>query len=392
MTAPAERSPETRAIHARKRSGNVPLPAPIHQAATFALESSAQGARYARETAPERFYTRWGNPTTRELEEALAGLEGGEAGLVTASGMGAISAAVIATMGGSGHVVAQRALYAATTELFDRVLPPFGCSVSYFEPAKPETLDRAFRSDTKLVLVETPANPTLEITDLAAVCAAARRRGVPVLCDNTFATPLNQSPLAFGCTGVLHSLTKYVGGHSDATGGAAVGPRSWIDKVWFTYKILGASPSPHEAWLLLRGLKTLGVRVARHNENAQRLAEFLERHPKVARVHYPGLKTFPQHALAARQMRGFGGMLSFELAGGHEAAARFCESVDLATLAVSLGGVETLVQHPASMTHGVLSDEERARGGVGPGLVRASVGIETFEDLRRDFEQALERA
>lgn len=385
-------TPDTLAVHPSRRKGNVPLSVPIHQSATWQLESSEQGARYAKETAPTDFYTRWGNPTTRRLEEALARLEGGQAALCTASGMGAISSAVIATLGGSGHVVAQRALYSATTELFDRVLPPYGCSATYFDPTKPETLERALRPDTKLIYIETPANPTMEITDIAGVVDAARRRGIPVLCDNTFATPLNQNPLPLGCHGVMHSMTKYISGHSDATGGVVVGSKPWVGKVWYAYKILGPALAPHEAWLVLRGLKTLGVRMERHNANAMRLASWLEPHPKVARVNYPGLEGFPQHALASKQMRGFGGMLSFELKGGFASAKRFCEAVDLATLAVSLGGVETLVQHPASMTHGVLTDAERARAGVDAGLIRVSVGIESADDLMADFEQALDKA
>lgn len=383
---------DTLVVHSRRRKGNVPISTPIYQSATFQLENAAQGARYAQETAPESYYTRWGNPTTRDLEHALALLEGGESAICTASGMGAITSAVMATLGGTGHVVAQRSLYSATTELLDRLLPAFGCTASYFNPLDLETLEKVLRPDTKLVYIETPANPTMEITDIRDVCRIAARAEVPVLADNTFASPYLQNPLKLGCTGVLHSMTKYIGGHSDATGGAVIGPKAWVERVWSTYKILGASPSPHESWLMLRGLKTLGVRMERHASNAQRLAEFLSTHPKVARVHYPGLKTFPQRDLAARQMRGFGGMMSVELKGGYKSAKKFCESVELATLAVSLGGVETLVQHPASMTHGGLTNEERARGQVGAGLVRVSVGIEDPEDIVADFKSALSKA
>lgn len=383
---------DTLVVHSRKRKGNVPISTPIYQSATFQLENAAQGARYAQETAPDSYYTRWGNPTTRDLEHALALLEGGESAICTASGMGAITSAVMATLGGTGHVVAQRSLYSATTELLDRLLPTFGCTASYFNPLDLETLEKVLRPDTKLVYIETPANPTMEITDIRDVCRIAARAKVPVLADNTFASPYVQNPLKLGCTGVLHSMTKYIGGHSDATGGAVIGPKVWVERVWSTYKILGASPSPHESWLMLRGLKTLGVRMERHASNAQRLAEFLSTHAKVARVHYPGLKTFPQRDVAARQMRGFGGMMSVELKGGYKSAKKFCESVELATLAVSLGGVETLVQHPASMTHGGLTDEERARGQVGAGLVRVSVGIEDPEDIVADFKSALSKA
>jgi methionine-gamma-lyase len=385
-------SRETIPIHPRKKAGTQPISTPIYQSATFQLADTAEGARNAQTIAPAEFYTRWGNPTTRELEHALAQLEGAEQALCTASGMGAISSAIIATLGTSGHVVAQRGLYSATAEIFDRLLPGFGCRVSYFDPTQPKSLEAAYAKDTRLVYVESPANPTMEITDLKAVVASAKKRGIPVLCDNTFANPLNQNPIDFGVTGVLHSMTKYIGGHSDATGGVVLGPKAWIEKVWFVYKLLGASLSPHEAWLFLRGLKTIGVRNQRHNTNAQKVAEYLAMHPKVAKVHYPGLATFPQHALAKRQMRGFGGMMSFELKGGYAAGKKFCENIRLASLAVSLGGVETLVQHPASMTHGVLTEKERARGGVHSGLIRISVGIEEVNDLLHDFDQALAKA
>jgi cystathionine beta-lyase/cystathionine gamma-synthase len=385
-------SSDTTSIHPSRRKGTQPVSTPIFQTATFQLSNTKEGATNAQTIAPDQFYTRWGNPTTRELENAIARLEGAQAGLCTASGMGAISAAVIATLGGSGHIVAQRSLYASTHELFDHLLKPFGCTVTYFEPSRMETLAPSFRPDTKLVFIETPANPTLELTDIEAVSKEARQRGVQVLCDNTFASPLNQNPIALGATAAIHSMTKYIGGHSDATGGAVVGPKEWIEKVWFVYKILGPSLSPHDAWLFLRGLKTLPIRVRKHNENAQKLAEFLEAHPKVAAVHYPGLRSFPQRALASKQMRGSGGMLSFELKRGFRAAKRFCESLNLATLAVSLGGVETLVQHPGSMTHGPLSDEERKRSGIGAGLVRVSVGIEDPEDILEDFGSALRKA
>lgn len=390
------RAPETRietlVVHPLPARGHAPLAQPIYQASTWRLARAAQGARFARATAPRDFYHRWGNPTVRALEDALARLEGGESALCTASGMGAVSTAVLTALGGSARVAAQRTLYAATSELLTELLPPYGVGTAFFDPRDARSLRDALASGPKLVYVETPANPTMELTDLASVSRAARRAGAMTVCDNTFATPLNQRPLDLGCDAVVHSMTKYLGGHSDLTGGVLVGSRRFVADAWFNFKILGPSLSPHDAFLALRGLKTLALRVARQNENALALAEFLEGHRRVARVRYPGLRSHPQHALARRQMRGFGGMLSFEVEGGWRAGKRVVEALRVATLAVSLGGVETLVQHPASMTHGPLTPEQRARSAIPEGLIRVSVGIEHIDDLREDFAQALAKA
>lgn len=396
MPARAAKPPErieTVVVHPRPQQGHGPLVPPVHQSSTWRLDDSAQGARFAQATAPPEFYHRWGNPTVRLLEETLARLEGGEAALCTASGMGAISTAVLAALGGAHHVACQRAVYSATSEMLTEMLPPFGVKHTFWNPQDPSSLKAALTHDTKLVYLETPANPTMELTDIAAVCKAAREAGAMTICDNTFATPVNQRPLELGCDAVVHSMTKYIGGHSDITGGALVGSKAFLAKAWFDYKILGASLSPHDAFLAQRGLKTLALRVQRQNENALALAEFLEGHAKVERVHYPGLKSFPQHDLARRQMKGgFGGMLSFEVKGGVAAGKRVAEALRVATLAVSLGGVETLVQHPASMTHGPLTDADRKRAGIREGLLRVSVGIEHVEDLKADFAQALAKA
>jgi len=391
---PAKRARiETLVVHPVERAGHGPLVEPVYQNATWRLADAAQGASFAQATAPEQFYHRWGNPTTRLLEETMARLEGGEMGLVTASGMGAITTAVLTALGGSHHVACQRAVYTATNELLKDLLPPFGAKHTFFQPTDLGTLKAALQPDTKLVYLETPANPTMEITDIAAASKLAHEAGAMVLCDNTFATPVNQRPLELGCDAVVHSMTKYVGGHSDLTGGVLVGSRAFVEKAWFNFKILGPSLGPHDAFLAQRGLKTLALRVQRQNENALALAQFLERHPKVERVHYPGLASHPQHGLAKKQMPGgFGGMLSFEIKGGYAAGKRFAEGVRVATLAVSLGSVETLVQHAASMTHGPLSDADRARAGIPQGLLRVSVGIEHIDDLTADFRQALEKA
>jgi methionine-gamma-lyase len=368
------------------------LSPPIHQTTTFRLDSAAEGARLSEETHPTELYTRWGNPTTRILERAVAELEGAQEGLATGSGMGAISAAVLTFVRGGDHVVAGKTLYAATSELFTRVLPAYGVTATLVDPSDPANFERALERNTKLVYVESPANPTMSMTDIRAVARIARSRRIPVLADNTFATPFNQNPVSLGATAVVHSATKYIGGHTDVTAGMIVGSRAFIRKAWYTLKVFGPTLSPFDSWLLVRGLRTFALRMERHNGNALELARFLESHPKVRRVHYPGLRSHPDHAVARRQMRGgFGGMLALEIRGGYRAAKRFVESVRVAVLAVSLGGVETLVEHPASMTHGPLSPEDRKRAGISEGLVRVSVGIEDIEDLRADFDQALRK-
>lgn len=366
---------------------------PIYANSTWALDSVKQGAAFSRATAPETFYTRWGNPTLRDLESVLADLEGGARALVTGSGMGAIASAILSCVEGGGHVVAGASLYTATTEIFTRLLPRFGVRTTFVDPRKPGAWAAAVTPDTSLVYVETPANPTMFLTDFKEAVQAAKSVGATVLADNTFASPVNQRPLDFGVDGVLHSATKYLGGHSDVVAGAAVArtPRLF-DRIWFTYKMLGPTLGPFEAFLVRRGVKSLPLRMRQHNANAQALAEFLEDRRAVKAVHYPGLPSFPQHALAKRQMRGYGAMLSFEPRGGYRVGKRFVESVDVATLAVSLGGMETLVQHPASMTHGPLTDEERRTSGVTEGLVRVSVGLEDADDLIEDFDQALKKA
>jgi len=352
-----------------------------------------QGADLAQATAPEAFYTRWGNPTLRDLEDVLADMEGGARALVTGSGMGAIASAILSCVDAGDHVVAGASLYTATTEIFTRMLPRFQVRTTFVDPRRPGAWAEAVTPETRLVYVESPANPTMMITDFRDAVRAARTVGATVLADNTFATPVNQRPLGFGVDGVLHSATKYLGGHSDVVAGVFVArsPRLY-ERVWFNYKMLGPSLGPFEGFLVRRGVKSLPLRMRQHNANAQSLAEFLDRHRAVRVVHYPGLRSFPQHALARRQMDGFGAMLSFELKGGYRAGKRFVESVRVATLAVSLGGMETLVQHPASMTHGPLTDEERRTSGITEGLVRVSVGLEDIDDLLEDFDRAIKAA
>lgn len=388
-----DRGTATRAIHGRRRKGFAPLVTPIYANSTWALDSVHQGAEFSRATAPEAFYTRWGNPTLRDLEEVLADLEGGARGLVTGSGMGAIASAILSCVDAGDHVVAGASLYTATTEIFTRMLPRFGVRTTFVDPRRPGAWAEAVTPETRLVYVESPANPTMMITDFREAVKAGHSVRATVLADNTFASPVNQRPIEFGVDGVLHSATKYLGGHSDVVAGVVVtrSPRLY-DRIWFNYKMLGPALGPFEGFLVRRGVKSLPLRMRQHNANAQALAEFLDDHPAVRVVHYPGLRSFPQHALAKRQMNGFGAMLSFELKKGFRSGKRFVESVRVATLAVSLGGMETLVQHPASMTHGPLTDEERRTGGVTEGLVRVSVGLEDADDLIEDFSRSLKTA
>lgn len=383
----------TRAVHGPGRKPPGPLVTPIFANSTWALDSATHGAEFAVATAPEAYYTRWGNPTLRDLEDALADLEGGARALVTASGMGAIASAILTCVDGGDHVVAGASLYTATMEILTRFLPRFGVSTTFVDPRQRGAWMEAIRPETRLVYIETPANPTMMITDIREAVAAARSVRATTLADNTFASPILQRPLELGIDAVLHSATKYLGGHSDVVAGAVVTARArMFGRIWYVYKMLGPALGPFEAFLVRRGLKTLPLRMQAQNATAQRLAETLEGHRAVRVVHYPGLKSFPQHALARRQMSGSGAMLSFELKGGYRAGKRFVEAVRLATLAVSLGGTETLVQHPASMTHGPLTAEERHTGGVTEGLVRVSVGLEDPDDLLEDFDRAIRRA
>ncbi len=387
------RAAASRAIHGRRTKGARPLVTPIYATSTWALDSVRQGADFSQATAPDAYYTRWGNPTLRDLEEVLADLEGGARALVTGSGMGAIASAILACVDAGDRVVAGASLYTATTEIFTRLLPRFGVHTTFVDPRTSGAWAEAITEGTRLVYLETPANPTMMITDLREAVKAARAVGAVVLADNTFATPVNQRPLEYGVDGVLHSATKYLGGHSDVVAGVAVTAKpALFRKLWFAYKLLGPTLGPFEGFLVRRGVKTLPLRMMRHNANAQALAEFLEERRAVRAVHYPGLASFPQHALARRQMDGYGAMLSFELRGGFRPGRRFVEAVDLATIAVSLGGTETLVQHPASMTHGPLTDEERRTSGISEGLVRVSVGLEDIDDLIEDFDRALRAA
>ncbi len=379
--------------HLDKHEGERPIRAvstPIFQSSTFAFENVAHGAAVFRGEDPSYVYTRLGNPTTSALETELAYLENGEAALVLASGMAAATTAVLTCCQQGDHIVSGDTLYGGTHQLFTQTLPRLGISVTEVPAEDPQNFAKAITDKTKLIYVETPANPTLVLTDIAAVAEIAHSKGIPVLVDNTFCTPYLQNPLDLGADIVMHSATKYISGHGDTVAGVLVGKQDWMMQARMeTLRDVGGCISPFNAWLLLRGLKTLPVRMDRHQENAMEIAQFLSYHPKVDQVIYPGLKTHPQHKLAARQQRGFGGMISFMVKGGRDAGITVMDNVQLCTLAVSLGDVDTLIEHPASMTHSTYSEDELLKVGIDPAMVRLSVGLENVEDIIDDLRMAL---
>jgi cystathionine gamma-lyase len=381
---------ETELLHAdRDATDNGNVTPPIYQTSTFSFDDAQSMAQAAHAPGFERFYTRHGNPNHGQVERILAAIEGGEAAMVSASGMGAISATAIALTSAGDHVVAQRVTYAGTRSLLSAVLSRFGVEVTFVDQADAAAFANAMRPNTRLVMLESPSNPLLGITDIAAVARIAHEAGALVTVDNTIATPVNQRPIELGADIVLHSATKYLGGHSDLIAGVAVSSKELIARIWETHHILGATLGPFDAWLLLRGLRTLEMRVARHNENALRLSRFLEEHPRVERVYYPGLQSHDQHELAARQMSGFGGLLSFEVKGGFEDARRVIDKLTLVHSAVSLGGVESLIAQPAAMWPNIPQTAESRLLGIIPSLMRLSVGLERIDDLIADFARAL---
>ncbi|HSG80675.1 MAG TPA: aminotransferase class I/II-fold pyridoxal phosphate-dependent enzyme [Gemmatimonadota bacterium] len=386
----------TRVIHAATGGGTAVGPgggasvaSPIWQTSTFEFGKPEQVADAATATQPETFYTRYGNPNFSAVQDAIAALESGEAALVTASGMAAIMLVYLGLLKHGDHLVAQNCHYVGTMKALEVWLPRYGIEVTMVDQTDLDAFGQAIRPNTRLVFLETPTNPTLTVTDLAGVAEIARQRGVLTCVDNTFATPINQRPLEHGIDLVIHSATKYLGGHSDITAGFVVGSSELIERLWFAHIIHGGISHPFESWLLGRGLQTLPFRVARHNDNAMAVAQALEEHPGVERVYYPGLPSHPQHELARKQMTGFGGMVVFELAGGFEAARNFAARMQLARRAVSLGGTETLAVHAASMIHARLTPEQRAEAGISENLIRVSIGLEDPEDIIADFDQAL---
>ena len=385
----------TKAIHA----GNVKdtqygaLTTPIFQTSTFVFDSCEQGGRRFAGAEGGYIYTRLGNPTVSVLENKIAALEGGEACVAAASGMGAISSCLWTIAGAGKHILADGTLYGCTFALLSHGMSRYGVEVDFIDSSDLESVKAHLKPNTAAVYLETPANPNLKITDIAAVAeiAHAYNPDIKVVCDNTFASPALQNPLALGADVVVHSATKYLNGHGDVIAGFVVGKADFISEVrMFGLKdMTGAVMDPFAAFLILRGLKTMELRMKRHCESARIIAEYLAKHPAVEKVYYPGLKDHPGYEIAAKQMKDFGGMISFEVKGGKDAGVKLVDSLKLITVAVSLGDAESLIEHPASMTHSTYTAEELKESGIAPGLIRLSVGLENTEDNLADLEQAL---
>ena len=383
----------TRCVHAGE--GHNPFGAhatPIYQTSTYVFESAEQAAASFSGGPGYRYIRSPPNtPTHAAFIDKICSLEGGKAGLAFSSGMAAENALVLSQLQKGDHLLSADVIYGGTFGLFTSLLPKFGIDVSFVDTTNPQKVSAALKKNTRLVFLESPANPTMAVSDIGEIGKIAHEAGALLAVDNTFATPYFQRPIALGADAVVESCTKYIGGHGDLLGGVAVGSQELISSMKRTTLLAGGTMGTHEAWLCLRGCKTLHLRMERHAENALHLAQFLQKHPAVENVNYPGLSSHPQHALAARQMSGWGGMLSFEVRGGVEAGCRLMNHLMLASLAVSLGSVDTLVEHPASMTHAVMSKEMREKMGITDGLVRVSVGIEDIEDILADFEQGLDK-
>lgn len=383
----------TKAIHGggyNSRENYGSLNPPIHQTSTFVFKDVEEGrARFAGEEEGY-IYTRLGNPTVKILEDRLAELEGAEAGLAFASGMGATSAVILGLLKSGDHIIATDALYGGTYSFLGQIKERYGIDYTLVEMTDAENIRKYIKSNTKMIYLETPINPTMKLVDLEKVSLIAKEIGALTVVDNTFMSPYLQQPIKYGIDIVLHSATKYIGGHGDVIAGLLVGSNELMHEIRMnSLKNIGAVMSPFDAWLLLRGLKTLPVRLDRHTENAMKIAEFLEKHPKVEKVYYPGLPSFPQFELAKKQMKAPGGLISFEVKGGLQAGIDMLNNVQICQLAVSLGDIDTLIQHPASMTHSPIPAEERLKMGITDGLIRLSVGLEDVNDLINDLDQAL---
>ena len=363
---------------------------PIYQTSTFAFKDAQQGANRFAGTEGGYIYTRIGNPTTVALEENVAQLENGFGATAMASGMGAVSTVYLALLSAGDHIVSTDSVYGPSRGLMEKHMSRFGVASTYVDTSDLENLRQALRPNTRLVYIESPSNPAMSVTDIAAAAELAHAAGALLVVDNTFASPHLQKPLDLGADVVLHSVTKFINGHADIVGGIVVSKTEALHRQLRAMLInLGANMDPHQAYMVSRGLKTLAVRVERAEQNTHQVAPWLEARPEVAWVRYIGLPSHPQHALAGRQMTGYGSMISFELKGGMEAGRVLMDHVQLAGLAVSLGGVETLISHPASMTHASMPREARLAAGITDGLVRLSIGIEDVADILADLDQAL---
>jgi cystathionine beta-lyase/cystathionine gamma-synthase len=365
---------------------NGPMSLPIYQTSTFEVTDNDEQLRV---TGSDSYYTRYGNPTNSVAERTVAALEGVDAALTFSSGMGAITTTIMALLKGGDHIVAQRDVYGGTHKFLSQWLPKFGVETTFVDTTDYQQHEQAIRPNTKLLYVESPTNPSIRVVDLQRIASLAKQQGLISMIDSTFGTPINQRPAEYGLDLIMHSGTKYLGGHTDLICGVVAGRKELIDKILATRTTIGNCMDPHASWMLVRGMKTLAVRVARQNENALRVAEFLEQHAKVRRVHYPFLNSHPQHALARAQMSGGGGMVTFEVDGTGEDARRVSEALRLFTLAPSLGGVESLVCIPVLTSHLSVPEEERRKMGVTEQMIRLSVGIESAHDLVADLENAL---
>ena len=383
----------TRAIHTdigSKRT-NRPVATPIHLSATFESEDYDQQIALEEDKA-DTFYARYGNPTVSVAERTLADLEGAEEAAVFGSGMAAITTALFTFLKKGDHAVFQREIYGGAYRFAREFLPQWGVDVSWVDVVDTEGFEKSIRDTTRLLYVESPTNPTLKVFDIDSVAKIAEKHGVITIIDSTFATPFNTRPIELGIDGVVHSVTKYLGGHSDLMGGVFAGSHALVDRVKDTLRVFGGNLNPHAAYLLIRGMKTVGVRVEQHNRNGIELAKFLEGHSRVLKVFYPHLESHPHYELAKRQMRGGGGVLSFEIDGDLETAKRFADALELIRIAPSLGGVESLLSIPCLTSHAMLSPEEREKAGIRDSLVRIAFGIEAPEDLMSDIDQALSQS
>ncbi len=365
---------------------------PIYQTSTFKFKNAQHGADCFSGASDGYIYTRISNPTIRALEKNIAGLENGYDGIATSSGMSAITSIYMALLGAGSHIISTASVYGPARGVLEKDFSRFGVEADFISTSDVNAIVSSIKKNTRVIYIETPANPTMEITDIKACAAIAQKHNLILVVDNTFATPYLQKPLDLGADVVLHSVTKFINGHADIVGGIVVTKeKNLYEKIRHSMVYMGCNMDPHQAYLVLRGLKTLALRVERNQENALKVARFLERHPKIAWIKYPGLESHPQFELAKRQMSGAGSMISFGVKGGLEAGRKLMDCVHLATLAVSLGGVETLIQHPASMTHASVSNEDKLKAGITDDLVRLSVGIEDVNDIIADLNQALEK-
>ncbi len=365
---------------------------PIYQSSTFSFQSADHGAQCFSGESDGFIYTRLGNPTIIDLEKTVAELENGFGGIATSSGMAAINTVYLGILSAGSHMIGHNALYGPSRSIMETLYPKFNVASTFVDATDLQQVINAIRPETKLIFLETPANPTMGITDINAVCEIAHSKGILVCVDNTFCSPYLQQPLNLGADIVLHSMTKFINGHADVVAGIIVAKTEELYKALRSVMTnVGCNMDPHQAFLTRRGLKTLAIRIDRAQENSITIADYLENHPKVEWVKYPGLKSHPQYELARKQMKGPGAMISFGLKGGLTAGKIVMDNVNLSLLAVSLGGIETLIQHPASMTHSKLSKDAKEKAGISDGLVRLSVGIEDVEDIIQDLKQALEK-